>query len=286
MTFGSTGDLTGYQGEGVFDEKLGTFLEKHKDEREKFFIINKLPLFSDLYMKRFGWHLCDATDEQLDFGIREILKEQLEKNKTDYFDAYLFHALFDMKYSSDFDYDKEMALYKRMMKTLLELKKEGKIKRLGFSAHINYLTLFNFVEEMEAEFGKGVMDVAEVAYNILNDKGCDQYHPAIFAKMHNITVWDAVGEKGLKYLKDKGFTIIDMMPHESGRIYQITHAEDWTRWANKFVFDCPYIDYVLEGTSYTKHLDDMLIAAGEMKDPNPVPNMRIINAGAPSHCME
>ena len=50
-------------------------------------------------------------------------------------------------------------------------------------------------------------------------------------------VWDAIGEEGIKYLKDNGYFVIDMMPHESGRIGQISTSEDWFRWADRFALN-------------------------------------------------
>ena len=273
----------GYQNEHGFDRILGGFLEKHKDEREKFQIINKLPLFDELYKKRFGWSLGDASDEQLEYGIRDILKEQLEICHTTYFDRYLMHALDDDRHSDNRVLD--LDLYKRIIKILIKIKKEGLIKHIGFSAHINFERLYFLVSEFKKEFGDEV-DTAEVAYNVLNNTGVDEFHPSRFAQMHGIMVWDSVGEKGIQFLKDNGYYLICMMPLESGRVTQITSAPDWIKWCLRFVMDNKNFDIYLSGTSYTKHLDGFLIAAGEMKDPNPVPDMRIINAGAPSHCHE
>ena len=67
------------------------------------------------------------------------------------------------------------------------------------------------------------------------------------------------------YLKDNGYFVIDMMPHESGRIGQISTAEDWFRWADRFALNNKNIDVVLEGTSWVPHFQMMLEEAGILK---------------------
>ena len=279
----------GYQSNGtkvpVFDKILGQFMENHKEDREEFFIINKLPLFDEHYKEKFGWSLYNCTDEQLEFGIREVIKDQMKDNNVEYYDAYLLHALYDMQYSSNWvGLEEETELYKRIFKVLLKLKEEGKIKHLGFSAHITFERLHYFVSEIEATFGN-IMDVAEVSFNIFNDKGFSQSNPSMFSKMHGIRVWDAIGEKGIHWLKERGYTIVNCRGHEGGQIKAINESDDWFRWCNKFIYDNKDIDIVLAGTNYKKHLDDMLnVETNEyLKD---IPDMRIIDTEKPVHCME
>ena len=76
-----------------------------------------------------------------------------------------------------------------------------------------------------------------------------------------------------------------MMPHESGRMLQLTTAPDWYRWNDTLICNNKDIDYVLVGTTNPAHIDEMLVAAGEMEDPSPVPDMRTIDSGV-KHCHE
>ena len=71
-----------------------------------------------------------------------------------------------------------------------------------------------------------------------------------------------------------------MMPHESGRMLQLTTAPDWYRWNDTLICNNKDIDYVLVGTTNPAHIDEMLVAAGEMEDPSPVPDMRTIDSGS------
>ena len=272
----------GYQGANVAEKQVGEWLEGK--DRSEFYIVDKLPLFEGLYVKKFGESIYNMTDERLEECVRAVLNEQLEYTKAQYFDAYLLHAVFDLQHSKDYDITLDLDLYKRLVPILLKLKEEGLIKAIGFSAHITYERLCLFLSEVDPE--NKVFTVAEVSYNVLNDKGASIEKPSAFVRMHGLTVWDAIGEKGIHHLKEKGYTIIDMMPHESGRMNELCTAPDFYKWNDTFINKNPDLDYILLGTTNIENVDKMLIAAGEMKDPNKVPDMRIIDNGGHSHCGE
>lgn len=270
----------GYQGTNVAERMFGEWISDK--ERSEFYIIDKLPLFNGLYTDKFKKSLYLMNDKDLEQCVREVLNEQLEHTKAKYFDAYLLHAIFDMQHHQNYDIDADINLYKRLVPILLKLKEEGLIKAIGFSAHVTYERLLMFLNEVDPE--NKVFSVAEVSYNTLNDKGANSEKPSAFNQLHSLVVWDAIGEKGIKYLKDKGFTIIDMMPHESGRMKQLSTAPDYYRWNDTFICNNENIDYILVGTTNPEHFDNMFIAAGEMEDPEPVPDMRVINGNVAGHC--
>lgn len=272
----------GYQGENVAEKQVGKWLKGKK--REDFYIIDKLPLFEGLYTKKFNKSCYRMGDKELEGAVRILLEEQLKYTNAKYFDCYMLHAIFDMQHVKNYDAELDLGLYKKLVPILLKLKEEGLIKSIGFSCHISYERLCMFLQEIDPE--NKVFTVAEVSYNVLNDKGYSSSNPSMFSQLHQIMVWDAIGEKGIHMLKEKGYTIIDMMPHESGRLSQISTAPDYYRWNDTFINNNKDIDYILVGTKNPQHIDDMLIAAGEMEDPLPVPDMRIINSGVPGHCHE
>lgn len=253
-------DGWGYSGTLVNTSFLGEFLkDKNHDD---YIIVEKLPLFDKLYFEEFGVHIYEADDKKLEEMVDYIFNFQLKKLGVDYIDCYLLHALDDTQYS-DNNYLTE-DLYIRIYKILEKYKKSGQIKHLGFSAHIGFYRMFYLVNRFKEELGD-LVDVAEVAYNILNDKGHTQKDPCYFTRQYGVMVWDAIGEKGIKYLKEQGYFIYGMMPHESGRIGQISTSEDWFRWADRFVLNNKNIDVVLEGTSYIPHFQMMLEEAGIIK---------------------
>ena len=65
------------------------------------------------------------------FDIEEFFNTQLQKCKVDYFDLYLFQGVNKRCL-------KILKNYPRILKFFIEKKKEGKIKKLGFSFHDNF----------------------------------------------------------------------------------------------------------------------------------------------------
>lgn len=272
-------DGYGYSGRLVNTSFLGQFLkDKNHDD---YVIVEKLPMFDKLYFEEFGVHIYEADDKKLKEMVDFIFNFQIKTLGVDYIDCYLLHALDDTQYSDNNYLTKD--LYIRLYKILMEYKEKGLIKHLGFSAHIGFYRMFYLCEEFKKALGEGVVDVAEVSYNILNDKGHTQSNPCYFAKQYKVMVWDAIGEEGIKYLKDNGYFVIDCMPHESGRIGQISTAEDWFRWADRFALNNKNIDVVLEGTSYIPHFQMMLEEAGILK--REIQEMRDIE-GSSNRCHE
>lgn len=274
-------DGWGYSGPLVNTKFIGDFLADK--ERDKFIIIEKFPMFDGLFKEKYNLSLYDCSDEELEKVVKEVFELQLQTLKTDYVDCYMLHALFDGQYRENYDIFEDIKLYKRLIPILLKLKETGKVKSLGFSCHITFERLCLFLNEVDPN--TEIFTVAEVSYNTLNNNGADIRSPSTFNKLHNLNVWSAIGEKGIEYLKNKGYEIIDMMPHESGRLLQVSTAPDYIRWNDNFIMANKNISVVLEGTTNPENIDKMLICAEEIKDPNPIPDMRIIGDGS-CHCSE
>lgn len=271
-------DGWGYTGTLVNTSFIGKFIkDKNRDD---FVIIEKLPLFKKMYVEEFGKSLFEMSVEEMRPVIDKIITTQLQHTGAGYFDGYLLHAIYDDQYTQEPEME-DIEAYKRIIQVLLEYKEKGIIKHIGFSAHVGFLKLYHFCEEINKAFPKA-LEIAEVSYNILNDKGHTQKDPCFYAKQ-GIMVWDAIGDEGIKYLKDNGYFVIDMMPHESGRIGQVSTAEDWFRWADRFALNNKNIDVVLEGTSYVPHFQMMLEEAGILK--RDIQEMRDID-GTSHRCHE
>ncbi len=74
--------------------------------------------------------LAGKTEQRVAAGAREELKTSLGRLHTDYLDLYQLHALTDVKKDVDAAFAKG-----GVMEVLVEAKKQGQVRYLGFSAH-------------------------------------------------------------------------------------------------------------------------------------------------------
>lgn len=207
---------------------LGEFLK----DKDNYKIIEKIPLLHNLNIYNVDLYTC--SDEELESEVRRIFQIQLDTMKQTYFEYYLFHAIFDNCSRKDFSFVKETELYIRVWKVLNKLKEEGKIGHIGFSAHISFELLYRFIMKMEKYNCK--MDTAMVSYNIKNKDG---------VKVPNKDCWSSPGIDGINFLKNRGYTLINMMITERNTI----PANEAYEFAGKAPFDI-----ILTGTSNKKHL--------------------------------
>lgn len=124
----------GYHG-GESEKFVGTALKRYP--RESFFLASKMP----------PWFVKTEAD------LERIFSEQLERCQVDYFDFYLEHSL------NDENYDKLESF--NTYEFLLQKKKEGKIKNLGFSFHGSLECLERITNDHEWDF-------VQLQYNYLD----------------------------------------------------------------------------------------------------------------------
>lgn len=228
-----------YGGDEHKSEKiLGTYIEKNPKVRDNIIICDKLPIEENLY-EQFGYN--GSNIEEI---FEKIFNEQLECLKTDYVDIYMIHAIDDCKFMTE---DKYISAIKWMQ----QKKAEGRIRHIGFSAHIDIYRLNYYLDLFEKNFGKGVVDTIMLAYNIFSGSNW-------VTRETGIKVWDNPGPKGLELCKERGIKVISMMPLESGRALEVSHDKTFTDWCYKFIFDNKNIVSTLAGTSKISHLQQVI----------------------------
>ena len=97
--------------------------------RETFFLATKFP----------GYDLSNMDK------VEEIFEKQLEKCSVEYFDFYLFHNVCEMNIDAYLDEKYGIFPY------LVEQKKRGRIRHLGFSAHGSVEVMKRFLEAYGSE---------------------------------------------------------------------------------------------------------------------------------------
>ncbi|MCL1862329.1 MAG: aldo/keto reductase [Defluviitaleaceae bacterium] len=121
---------------GESQEFLGEVLAKYP--RESYYFANKLPT----------WAVTDKAK------MVEIFEKQLTDSRMDYFDFYMIHGLGEDRY----DLVDRHGIYTY----LLEQKKAGRIKFLGFSYHGNYETFKRLFDNYKWDF-------AMIQYNYVDN---------------------------------------------------------------------------------------------------------------------
>ena len=82
--------------------------------------------------------------------------------------------------------------------------------------------------------------------------------------IYDLDVWPNCTKEGFKVAKDLGYETIIMMPHEQGKIKQISCAPVWQNWCFRYACMNEYADYVAASSLDVGHIkEDIAIAEGE-----------------------
>jgi len=185
--------------------------------REKVHLVTKSPLF--------------LVNKAEDFD--NFLNKQLKKLQTDYLDTYLFHSM----NKSGLEKLKKYNLIDKM----IDAKKKGKIKYIGFSFH-DTLPVFKEIVDFYH------WDVVQIQYNYID------------------TAIQATTE-GLKYAAGKGMAVVIMEPLKGGKLAN-PPAEAWevmerskierspVDWALQYLWNLPEISVVLSGMGNLQMLNE------------------------------
>ena len=149
----------GYHG-GNSELVVGKALKRHP--RDSFYLATKFPGYD---VRNFG-------------KTEEIFEKQLEKCQVEYFDFYLIHNVCeaDIEYYLDPQY--------KTVEYLLEQKKNGKIRHLGFSTHASFENFKRFLDR----YGE-YMEFCQIQLNYLDYEFQDAKAKLEYLKKLNIPVW-------------------------------------------------------------------------------------------------
>ena len=110
--------------------------------------------------------------------VEEIFEKQLEKTGMEYFDFYLFHNVNET--NIDAYLDPQYKIYEYLM----EQKKNGRIKHLGFSTHGDLDVMTRFLEA----YGKD-MEFCQIQLNYIDWTFQNDKEKMELLKSYNIPVW-------------------------------------------------------------------------------------------------
>jgi predicted aldo/keto reductase-like oxidoreductase len=221
--------------DGASESFIGKALKQYP--RDSWYLATKLPghMMSGV---NGAWRFSGLLANRPGKAPAEIFQEQLEKCGVDYFDFYLLHNLCETSY--DFYTDDNLGV----VTYLLEQKKAGYIRHLGFSAHGRPETIDRFLAWSEEKFG-ACFEFVQIQLNYLD--------------------W-TLQEAGKKYdvITKHGIPIMVMEPCRGGRLVSLGESDAMLKearpndsiasWAFRFLQSLPNVQVVLSGMTTMEQL--------------------------------
>ena len=214
--------------DGESERIIGRILSKYP--RESYFLADKFP----------GHQIFD------DYTPERFFEEQLERCQVEYFDFYLLHNV----------YEKSINTYKdsnwKIVNYLLEQKKNGRIKHLGFSSHGSKEIMKEIIDYCQGElefcliqlnYMDWTLQGAREKYEMLTEMG--------------IPVWVMEPVRGGKLAR--------LSDEQEAFLKKLRPEESTPAWAFRFLQDLPNVHMVLSGMSAMEHMKDNVKTFEEYK---------------------
>ena len=208
----------GYHG-GNSELVMGRALARYP--RESFYVATKFPGYDPS-----NWG-----------KVREIFEKQLEKLQVSYFDFYLFHNVCEMNIDAYLD-DEKYGIYSY----LIEQKRNGRIRHLGFSAHGNIPVMERFLEK----YGKD-MEFCQIQLNYLDYDFQDAKGKLELLKKYDLPVWVMEPLRGGR--------LCNLSEAEAAILKEKRPDETTTAWAFRFLQTLPEVTVTLSGMSDMAQLE-------------------------------
>lgn len=187
--------------------------------RESFYLASKFPGYDNRNMPK----------------VKEIFEEQLKKCQTPYFDFYLFHNVYEGNID---DYlNPEFGIFDYLM----EQKKNGRIKHLGFSAHGSVEVIKRFL----AAYGEH-MEFCQLQLNYMDWHFQEAEAKYKLMEEHHIPVWIMEPLRGGRLAK--------AAPDKEAALKAMRPDETVPAWAFRFLQSLPNVTMVLSGMSNMEQL--------------------------------
>lgn len=190
----------------------GKFLSKYP--RDTYYLASKFPGYDNSNMPK----------------VKEIFERQLEKCRTPYFDFYLFHNVYEG------NVDDYLNPKFGILDYLLEQKKNGRIKHLGFSAHGSAEVIQRFLDA----YGEH-MEFCQLQLNYMDWHFQNAKEKVELLQTAGIPVWVMEPLRGGKLAKAG--------PEMTSVLQSMRPEETVPAWAFRFLQTIPGVTMVLSGMS-------------------------------------
>ena len=196
---------------------VGRALAKYP--RDSFYLADKFP----------GYDLANMP------RVREIFEEQLKKCRVDHFDFYLFHNVCEM--NIDAYLDPQYGIYDYLM----EQKRNGRIRHLGFSCHGELPVLERFL----AAYGKD-MEFCQLQLNYVDWTFQHDREKMALLDQYRIPVWVMEPLRGGRLAR--------LSEEEAAPLKAMRPDETVPAWAFRFLQSLPEVVVTLSGMSDLEQL--------------------------------
>ena len=214
--------------EGNSEIAMGEILSNYP--RESFYIASKFP----------GFEKKDLARKE------EIFEKQLEKCRVDYFDFYLFHCVCEDTIDGFLDPEYGVAEY------LIQQKKAGRIRHLGFSAHAELPTLKRFLEAM-----KGHVEFVQIQLNWMDWQLQDAKGQVEMIQSYGLPVWVMEPVRGGR--------LANLPEQFAAPLRALNPQRSDPEWAFRFLQSVPGVTMVLSGMSNMEQLQQNIATFEEHK---------------------
>lgn len=191
--------------------------------REKYYLATKFP----------GYDLSNMDK------VEEIFEKQLEKCGVEYFDFYLFHNVCEM--NIDAYLDRKYGIFDY----LVEQKKKGRIRHLGFSAHGSVEVMKRFLDAYGSE-----MEFCQIQLNYLDWGFQNAKGKVELLKEWKLPVWVMEPLRGGRLVK--------LSDEAESKLLALRPEEKIPAWAFRFLQSVPEVTMVLSGMSDFTQLKENL----------------------------
>ena len=220
----------GYHG-GTSEAAVRNALSKYP--RESYYLADKFP----------GYDLSNMPK------VKEIFEEQLERCGVDYFDFYLFHNVCELNIEQYLDPQYGIFDY------LMEQKRNGLIKHLGFSCHGAMPVLRRFLDA----YGEH-MEFCQIQLNYVDWSLQHADEKVALLNERNIPVWVMEGVRGGR--------LVSLPEDAASKLRALRPDESVVSWAFRFLQSVKGVTMVLSGLSTMDQVKDNVAIWSEDKPLN------------------
>ncbi|MBR3599585.1 MAG: aldo/keto reductase [Lachnospiraceae bacterium] len=205
--------------DGNSETVIGEILKSYP--RDSFYLATKFP----------GYELANMGK------VEEIFEEQLKKCQVDYFDFYLFHNVCELNIDGYLDPQYDILEY------LLEQKRNGRIRHLGFSSHGTLATMKHFLDAYGEHMEFCMIQLNWLDWKMQNAKGKVE-----LLKEYGLPVWVMEPVRGGK--------LSGLEPEYEERLKAARPDATVVEWAFRFVQSIPEVKMTLSGMSNLEQLKE------------------------------